>query len=131
MSATDDRDTVMKDLPVKLTGEDLERMAAHQSETEIKIEGLKDERKDLNKEIGDLEKHRNKLAHCVDSGEEERQVECHWIEDLDHNVRRLIRQDSGDVVDEQTMTAAERQEGLGLDDDAPTDDANDGDDTAV
>ncbi len=69
-TAPDDPEVVHRDLLVELTPEDLQRMADHMSQTEINVEGLKDKRKDLNKEIGELQKHLNKLAHCVDSGNE-------------------------------------------------------------
>lgn len=107
-------DDVMRDLPVQLTEEDLAQKAKELAEAELKVDALKEQTKVLNKDKRAAEGYRLELAHIVDTGEEERQVACRWIDDLDQNCKRLVRQDNHEVVDEEPLTADDHQQGLNL-----------------
>jgi hypothetical protein len=106
---------VERELPCKLTEVELLARGEAQAEAELKIEALKAERRELNRAINVQVDERNKLAHTIDSGLENRKVVCKWIADFEHNVWNLIRQDTGEQVEQRTMTAADRQGALPLD----------------
>lgn len=107
-------DDVLRDLPVQLTEEDLAQKAKELADAELKVDGLKEEARGLNKDKRAAEGHRLELARIVESGEEERQVACRWIEYIEENCKRLVRQDNGNVVDEEALTADDHQQGLNL-----------------
>lgn len=107
-------DDVLRDLPVQLTDVDLAQKAKELAEAELKVDALKEEAKGLNKNKRAAEGHRLELARIVESGEEERQVACRWIEHIDENCKRLVRQDTAEVVDEEALTAEDHQQGLNL-----------------
>ena len=102
-------DDVMRDLPVQLTDPDLAVKAQELADVELKVDGLKEQAKALNKDKRAAEGHRLELARIVDTGVEERQVACRWIDDIDQNCKRLVRQDNHEVVDEQPMEAEDHQ----------------------
>ena len=118
---------VNRDLPCKLSDEDKAKLSDEQARTEIQIEVIKGRVTDLNTEKRALEGHRNKLAHEVEDGAQERSVVCHWVEDLPHGVKRLVRQDTKDVVEEETLTGDDLQETMpGTDGDVTPIDKNKG-----
>ena len=121
-------DDVLRDLPVQLTEEDLAQKAKELADAELKVDALKEEAKGLNSQKRAAEGHRLELAHIVESGHEERQVPCRWIEHIEENCKRLVRQDTGGVVHEEALTAEDHQGALNLVRDG--DDENDqGEDT--
>jgi chromosome segregation ATPase len=132
-------DTETRELPCELTDAELLQRGDAMAECEMAIDKLKDKRSKLSKKIGEKRKERFELAEVIESGEEPRDVQCKWIEDFTHNLKRLIRQDTGKEVEQATMSAAERQlsmEAPGPDpdetidlDDVPDDDADPDDDS--
>lgn len=59
--------------------------------------------------LEDVEKEARRLRAIVKTGYEPRSVLCRWVDDWAHNVRRLIRQDTGETVEERTISAEEHQ----------------------
>ncbi len=108
-------EVVKRELPVELTDAELAARGTEQADTELKIEALKDKVQGLNGEKRKLEGHRNTLAHVIDKGVEDRMVECKWVEDLDHNVKKLERLDTGEVVENVALTAEDREGSLNFD----------------
>jgi len=106
---SDDGIAIERELPCKLTDDELRMRGDAMAEAELEVDKLKAERRALNKKIFARTDERNKLAHVIDAEEEVRPVICKWIADLDHNAWNLIRQDTGDRVEQRAMTAADRQ----------------------
>lgn len=98
-----------RQLPVELTESELLARGEAMSTAELRIEALKDERKDLSKLIAIEVKARADLAHTIERGTEERLVRCVWIENWSENAMKLVRQDTGEVVDVRPMSALDRQ----------------------
>lgn len=101
-----------RDLPCQLTDAEKAELSEEMAKAEIGIEDLKSQVQNLNTEKRKLGGHLNALAHQLDDGAQERSVECHWVEDLPHGVKRLVRQDTQEVVEEETLTSADLQEEL-------------------
>ncbi len=80
--------TVERELPVKLTEAELMK-------------------------LGDQAAEDQKL-HDIKAGVEQRLVKCLIEEDLDKNVLRVTRQDTGEIVEERALTLQERQGELGF-----------------
>ncbi len=104
--------TVHRDLPVELSDEDKAKLGVDMASTETQIEQLKEDAKELNTKKRALQGHLNKVAHEIEDGAQERNVECHWVEDLPHGVKNLVRQDTMETVDTATLTHADLQEEL-------------------
>jgi hypothetical protein len=102
-------DVEMRELPCKLTEAELLQRGDAMADAELAIDKLKDKRTKITKKIGEKRKERFELGVVIDRGEEARDVRCVWIEDFTHNCKRLVRQDTGDTVEEATMTAEDRQ----------------------
>ena len=64
----------------------------------------------MHSEIELLEEVTARLGGSISSGSEEREVECELRKDYVHGNVTTVRSDTGEVVDERTMTADERQE---------------------
>ena len=116
-------EVVKRELPVDLSKAEKLKFGDSMAEAELAIVALKKEMEPLKAEVKDHAEERKRLAECIDSGTEKREVNCKWIEDLDHNVKRLVRQDSGDTVEEVALTAGERQESLDVEPDGDGDNA--------
>ena len=124
---------VIRELACKLTADELLQRGDAMADCELVIDKLKDKRSKLSKKIGEKRKERFDLAEMIERGEETREVNCEWCEDFTMNVKRLIRRDTGDEVEQVTMTAAERQMMIespvpGRDDTIDIDDVPDDDD---
>jgi hypothetical protein len=100
---------VIRELACKLTADELLQRGDAMADCEMVIDKLKDKRSKLSKKIGEKRKERFDLAEMIERGEETREVNCEWREDFAKNVKRLIRRDTGNEVEQVTMTAAERQ----------------------
>jgi len=105
---------IERELPCKLTDDELRMRGDAMAEAELLVDTLKAERRAVNKKIFAATDQRNKLAHVIDSEEENRVVVCKWIADFVQNVYTLVRQDTGDTVEQRAMTAADRQGSLPL-----------------
>ena len=101
---------VHRDLPCKLSDGDRAELSDAMAKAELSIEALKAKVTELNAEKRGLEGHRNGLAHDVDEGTQDKSIECHWVEDLKQNVKRLIRQDTKEEVEKTALTADDLQE---------------------
>ena len=118
-----------RQLLCKLTEPEMLARGDEMAECENTIAVLKDKRRGLNGKIADLAERRGKLAKVIDSGSEERAVDCVWIDDIKQNCKDLVRQDTGEKVDTRPLTAADLQTGLDLGGGGPDDDDDeDGDD---
>ncbi len=114
-------DVVKRELPVDLSKAEKLKFGDAMAVAELAIVALQKEMVPLKAEVKEHAEERKRLAECIDSGTETRDVNCKWIEDLDHNVKRLVRQDTGDTVEEQALTAEEREGSLDFDGDGDGD----------
>lgn len=132
---TERSDDVHKELPVKLTEAELLHYGDQMADCEMAIEKYKAERSRIGDAIRAEQGARLRLAKFIDDGTEPRRVLCRWIESISENCKRLIRQDTGEEVDVEALSAADRQmslespardETIDLDD-VPDDDDDDDD----
>jgi len=118
---------IERELPCKLTNDELRMRGDAMAEAEIAVDLLKDERRAVNKKILAQTDARNRLAHVIESELEPRMVVCKWIPSFEENAYRLVRQDTGEVVEQRPMSAADRQGSLPIDADADRDADRDAD----
>lgn len=109
---TERSDDVHKELPVKLTPAELLHYGDQMADCEMAIEKYKAERSRIGDAIRAEQGARLRLAKFIDDGTEPRRVLCRWIESISENCKRLIRQDTGEEVDVEALTAADRQMSL-------------------
>ncbi|HKZ83800.1 MAG TPA: hypothetical protein VJ793_09100 [Anaerolineae bacterium] len=106
-------ESVDRMLPVKLTPPEIEAKGKALAHAYDAYQGVEARKKSANEgykeELDGWRREMGVLTRQIEAERESRVVHCRWIDDLDHNVRRLIRQDDGTVVDEQTIPAEERQ----------------------
>jgi hypothetical protein len=110
------RDSEKRMLSVKLTNAEHIDRGVEQAETYkayCRVEAEKKEANEGFKEQLDAgRKELSRLSQICKTGYEQRLIECRWVDDFDHNVRYLIRQDDGQVVDEQAIPSSDRQQEL-------------------
>ena len=106
-------DTIIRTLPVKLTTDEILFFGRENARVSSDIDLLEQQRKaandDFKAKIGTLS---GEIAHrnaCINSGYEDRKVECR--EEIDHHLGkvRIIRQDTFEVVSVRPMTTDEYQ----------------------
>lgn len=102
-----------KELECALNDDELRLRGAEMATAELDIDKLKLKRSGLNGEIADLRAKCAKLAEAIDSKVEIRMVACVWIEELQQNAKRLVRQDTGETIDTRSLEVAELQTTLG------------------
>jgi hypothetical protein len=110
-------DDVHRFLPVELTEKERAKHGDAIGAMVGRIERLQDERAGIGAAIKEAAAERDRLGKILAAGVEDRKVMCRWIEDPIHATKRLVRQDTGATLEERTMTAADRQRGLGFDGD--------------
>jgi hypothetical protein len=93
--------------PCALTEAESLAYGREQSECELQYERLKGEAAELSKTAREHAQRRNKLAHIIDAGVEERPIACVWRADYTAKEWRLLRCDTGTTVESRTMTGAD------------------------
>lgn len=107
-----------RNLPVSLEQAEMAERGQMLGQLGVEIEDLKQVRKDAaseaQAEINGKETHRRDLQKVVAAGAETRPVNCRKEINWGANVVRVIRVDTGEVVDTRAVEADERQASLGM-----------------
>jgi hypothetical protein len=77
-------------------------------------DGLKSVKSEYKSQIDKQQEIVNELTTKINSGNDDRMVECELIKDYTHNTVTIRRLDTGEKVSTRTMEAFERQRGLDL-----------------
>jgi hypothetical protein len=105
-----------KSLPVRLNDQEKADYSVILAEKCVKKASLEIEKKEISKgfniQISALEEDIEHKSVCVASGEEFRDVMCHWIIDESTEMARLIREDTGEIIEEKFYSEGEFQEDL-------------------
>jgi len=109
-----------RELLCELTETELLQRGDQMADAELRVQQLKLKRGKVSDEIKREQIVRYELASVIDTGKEARDVECVWMPDYAHSVFRLMRRDTGEIVETRVMSAADRQMGM-LDDDGEVD----------
>lgn len=119
---TKKKHTEFRDLPVKLTADELVGVARSLVETVGEIQQLEEQKKvatsDLNSRLKQYRKNERELAEKHRKGEEVRSVEVEAVYDYDAGIVRYMRTDvtPHEQVDYRPMDEFDRQEALELED---------------
>ena len=117
--------TIIRELECKLTQKEWRERARRLAQSPVERAGLETEAKRVASEyktkIGKLEEEERRLASAVREGVEYRDVACHEEKRLEQNAMVLLRDDTGEVVEERPMDYSDRQAELDLD---PEDDGD-------
>lgn len=112
----DTSEVFKRELPVALTGHELEVLGAEMARligicTRAKLEKQAYDKaaKGL---IDQTEENYIEVAAKVAASTEERQVDCYWQYDSAHCLKRLFRCDTGEMVEELPMTSSDMQKDL-------------------
>lgn len=100
---------VKRTVAVKLSDTEIADCAREAAEHAAQAELKKFERVALNKVLKKLEQTRDELLQRVERGTEDRELECSRVPDFSKNVWRIYRPDTGELVEEYAMTAADHQ----------------------
>jgi hypothetical protein len=103
-------------LPVKLTEDEITQrgrgMAKFESDRIKLMESKKAAAADFKAKIDLCGESLSKLSRAIETGEEDRDVECEWNKDFVRKVADLVRMDTGEVVETRPLDADELQEKL-------------------
>lgn len=106
-------DDIQRVLPVQLSASERDERGRELSQAWDDYEVIETEKKDATKgfttKLRDTRAMISKLSRTLKVGVEPRVVTCRWVEDFSHNVKRLIRQDTGAMVEERALESDERQ----------------------
>lgn len=110
MSSEED---IQRIVPVRLSSDERDtkgrELAQAFDDYEVLEEQKKEAGKNFTKQMRDKRAVISQLSRVVKVGLEPRVVVCRWVEDFPHNVKRLVRQDNGEVVEQRPLSAEERQ----------------------
>lgn len=102
-------DIVTRELACVLSETEVRLLGERLAQRELDIDKQKERRSKISRKVNELRKEVFDLATTIERGEEVREVRCEWRDDFAQNVKRLIRIDTGDEVEQVTMTAADLQ----------------------
>jgi len=106
--------TATRYLPVKITLRESEAYGKELAACLVEKGKLEEKRKEINAAIKPYSERAECLSKIVDSGEEQRSVECQWDYNWAAGTRTLFRQDTGEEVDHDIIPEHERQQRLEL-----------------
>jgi hypothetical protein len=105
-----------KKLPTQLSEEELRERGDALAESVEKTAALAEEKKaqdaEINGKIKLSKEITRKLSRIIASKTEDRDVECDVVKDYKAGTVTTFRSDTGEQVDQRTLTAEERQEEL-------------------
>ena len=111
-------ETIKRQLLYKFTGSELKKISQEMAYTVGELDAVEQEKKDTAAAFKDrMEVLSNKIkdaAHKINSGQEQRLIDCEVVKNFDLNVVRVYRLDTGEIVEERAMTTEERQRELDL-----------------
>jgi hypothetical protein len=111
-------ETSYRQLPVKLTTEEIATYSMELARLNQEESEVEDEKKSVVSSFKDrldrFKFERNVLARKVTSGEEVRQVGCTVVKDYDMGIARLTRDDTYAVVETWKLSASDMQESLDI-----------------
>lgn len=106
--------TVYRKLPVKLSEEELAKMADELAAKELEKDREEAAKKAANASatgrINNLKERIAQLSKAVDSKEEEREIACDEIWDDDRFEVRIVRKDTGEKIHDRPYSSVERAE---------------------
>jgi hypothetical protein len=112
--------TFSKQLPVKIKDGDREKRIKRHLEVEREIDKAKNEKAtamvEHNKAIKDMNAERKALLDTIETGVEEKEIECKEVKDFRRGVMITTRTDTNEEIDERPLTVDERQEVMGYSD---------------
>lgn len=107
---------ILRNLPVKLTQEEVKERGAQHADALISYEKVEEEKRasaaDYASQLKTLRANMKRFAEAVKTHEESRAVKCLWQPNFIKKKMELIRQDTGEVVERRDMAESERQESL-------------------
>ena len=118
-----------RELQCALTEAELLERGDQMSKAELAIEKLKEKRKAITARITAQVERRLDLAQVIEARSEEREVRCVWIENFPQKCFDLVRQDTGEHIDQRTMRADDLQEDMFTEDDFEPDDVDQADES--
>ena len=105
-----------KRLPVQLTPEERQERGDALANSVQQTAALGEEKKaqdaEINGKIKLSKEVTRKLSQIITTGTEDRDVECDVVKDFKAGTVTTFRSDTGEQVDQRTLTAEERQEEL-------------------
>jgi hypothetical protein len=103
-------------LPVKLTEDEITQrgrgMAKFESDRSALEESKKATADEFKAKINLCSESMGRLSRSINTGHEDRDVECEWIKNFARKVADLVRNDTGEVVETRPLDADELQEKL-------------------
>ena len=106
-----------KTLAVKLSDSEVLALGQELAEAELALMELHEHQrvtaKQFNESMKGGQERVVRLAASVDSGTEQRAVDCTWESDFDGGVKRLVRTDTGEVIDSADLTPDDLQLEMG------------------
>jgi hypothetical protein len=108
-----ERESETRELEFELTSEEVLDRARSLAEIETKLGELEAERKAVMAKFkfkkGELTEARRELSKAVTSGVDIREIECEWVPMWKQQQWVLQRTDTGDVIEQETMTKDDLQ----------------------
>jgi len=105
-----------RQLPVDLNEEEIADRGRAMAKSVSEKAGLQEEKKsataDINAKIKACGEVIRKLSEIISGGKEDREVSCEVKKDFDSNTVTVVRDDTGEVVEERPLTVDERQENM-------------------
>lgn len=108
--------TETRELPCRMSERQRQRRALELAAVTCQLGDVQRERKEalarFREQAHELRERVQELAWWVDCGHEPREVECQLVRDLAAGQLRVVRRDTGEIVEERPLTAADLQDSL-------------------
>ncbi len=101
--------TETRELRCELTEADINERAKEAATLWIEVAKLEGERRGINEAIKPRKERMDVLAYIVESGMEDRMVECYWRYDWENRIKFLHRGDNDAFIEQQPIRDHERQ----------------------
>jgi len=101
--------TETRELRCELTEADINERAKEAATLWIEVAKLEGERRGINEAIKPRKERMDVLAYIVESGMEDRMVECYWVYDWANRIKFLHRGDNGKLLEQQPIRDHEKQ----------------------
>lgn len=108
------RSREQRELPCKLTADELRERGEKLASAELEVEKLKASRKGINGAIADQRAEIERLSRIIDDKVETRMIECEWHDDERQNAVICYRTDTKEQIDARAMSSDELQQPLAL-----------------
>jgi hypothetical protein len=104
---------IIKNLPVVLSDQELLNLSRNLANSNERLRNIENKKKEVNSgftaEIANAKSEMDRISGIISAGVQYKDVECEVLIDQKHQIKKIVRLDTGECIDESRLTNSDMQ----------------------